>query len=290
MPSPQASVRPSRSSVRPEAAGRSGGGGRRRHGVRRRRDGVRCRRRGVRGRGGRSGRDRLLAPPHRAEGGASRHLRRWARCRRWLRLRIGGRRGGRRGPGTAGRGTRSGEGGRAGLGALEDADPLRQRLHARIEVRAHGADGCDLEDDLRVGRLAHVDQRVAQDLHAAHHARQPHRFGDATEPLERRSRHRAQLGRQGGEEDLTQVVDQLGPQLLGAPASGQQCAQRDQHLADIAVGQRVDHRGELRSGGVGRARGDDLVQRGEGVAGGAPASAHRRFRAPPRRPGAPPPR
>ena len=52
------------------------------------------------------------------------------------------------------------------------------------------------------GRLAHVDQCVTQDLHAAHDAGQTHRFGHGAEPLERRTRHRAQLGCQRGEEDL----------------------------------------------------------------------------------------
>ena len=55
-----------------------------------------------------------------------------------------------------------------------------------------------------------------------------HRFGHGAEPLERRSGHCAQLGRQRGEEDLAEVVDQLGGQLLRSPTSGQERAQRDQ--------------------------------------------------------------
>ena len=115
--------------------------------------------------------------------------------------------------GTPGRG----KAGAPDCGALQDADPLRQRLHARIEVGPHGTHGGDLEDDLRVGRLPHVDQRVTEDLHAAHHAGQAHRLGHGAEPLERRPGHRAQLGRQRGEEDLTQVVDQLGGRAAAVP-------------------------------------------------------------------------
>ena len=128
-------------------------------------------------------------------------------------------------------GRRSGpwKGGRSGLRTLQDADPLRQRLHSGIEVRSHGTHHGDLEHHLRVGCLTHVDQRVAEDLHAAHHPGQSHRLGQAAEPLERRSGHRAQLGRQRGEEDLAEVVDQLCGQLLWAPTTGQQRAQRDEH-------------------------------------------------------------
>ena len=46
----------------------------------------------------------------------------------------------------------------------------------------------------------------------------------ARNALERRPRDGAQLGGQRGEEDLAQVVDELGRQLLGAPAAGEQRA------------------------------------------------------------------
>ena len=118
---------------------------------------------------------------------------------------------------------------RPGAGRRRAPDSVRsstltrsdERLHPRVEVGPHGAHDGDLEHDLRVGRLAHVDQRVAEDLHAADDPGQAHRLGQRGEALERRPRRRAQLGGQRGEEDLAQVVDQLGRQLLGSPAAGQ---------------------------------------------------------------------
>ena len=292
MPSPQASVRLSRSRLAPPGAGAGLPG-----------IGVGClqgglgglwRWRCLRGLGRRCGCRRLLAAPHRADGGSPRDLRRRTGRRRRLRRR------GRlwRGPALGGpwactsSGRRSGprKGGRSGVRTLQDADPFRERLHSGIEVRSHGTHHGDLEHDLRVGCLTHVDQRVAEDLHAAHHPCQSHRLGQRAEPLERGSGHRAQLGRQRGEEDLAKVVDQLCGQLLGAPTAGQQRAERDEHPADVTVRQGLEHRGELGSGRVCRTRRHDLVQRWTTRRGPNLGRAAPRPRAPPRRRGVPPPR
>ncbi len=222
----------------------------------------------------------LLAAPHRTDGGFAGHFggRTW--CRRDVR--HGGVRHGRGLIGTGwgappGRDARPGEGRCTGLRTLQDAHPLRQRLHARVEVRSHRAHGGDLEDDLRVGCLAHVDQRVPQDLHAAHHTGEAHRLGHRAEPLERRPGHRAQLGRQRGEEDLAEIIDQLCGELLRAPPAGQQRAERHQHLIDVTIGQGAEDSGEFGAGRVGRPGRDDLIQRRERVPGRPPASPHGSF-------------
>ena len=229
MPSPQASVRLSRSSgPAGAAAGFAASSGRRR-------DGLGRRRRRWCGGGARSSpgpawaASGLLAPPHGAEGRPPRHLRRWARRIGRLGSRIGRRRrGGLAACSPCRRRTRPREGGRAGLRALQDADALRQRLHSRIEVGSHRAHGGDLEDHLRVGRLAHVDQRVAQDLHAAHHPRQPHRLGDgrgtarATVPTPCTARAPARRGRPGAGRRSARSPAAAGP----SPRPGARSARR----------------------------------------------------------------
>ena len=156
-----------------------------------------------------------------------------------------------RGRAPLGGSARPGECGRPGHRTLQHADPFGKRLGSRVEVGSHRSHRSDFEDHLRVGCLAHVDQRMTQNLHAAHDPGQPHGLGKLTEPLKGCSRDRAQLGCQCGEEDLAQVVDQLRGQLLGTPATGQQRAERDEHGTDVSTGQGLEHCSEFGTSGIG---------------------------------------
>ena len=57
--------------------------------------------------------------------------------------------------------------------------------------------------------------------------------------------HRDQLGGDQGQKPLTEVVDQVTGQLLGAEPGGGQVGHGHQGPADVALGQRLDHLVEL---------------------------------------------
>ena len=274
MPSPQASVRLSRSTVRLGAASAAGGG----HGRLLRARG--CRVPASVGSGpGRRGRARRppgsaarrrwkgAAPPRRQGAPAPAHGRRAGRG-------PDPRRGTRPAPAVR---RRAREGGGPRERALEHAHPLGERLHSRVEVGPHGAHDGDLEHHLRVGGLAHVDQGVAQDLHAAHHPGRPIVSASAAKrssdgPDTAHSSGASAARKTWRRSSISSVASCWGPQ---PPANSALRATSTWPTSPSASG--IEHLGQLGPGGVGGARRHDLVQGRERVAGRAPTAAHRRL-------------
>ena len=135
---------------------------------------------------------------------------------------------------------------------LQGGYSLGQGLDPGIEVGAGAAHEGNLQHDLGVGSIPHVDEGLPEHLHGPHQAGHPHRFGQGREGSPPGARDGAQLGGECGQEGLAQIVHQFGGQLWRSPASGQELAQRHQHRDGIAVGHGGQHRAQLGPGRIGR--------------------------------------
>ena len=88
---------------------------------------------------------------------------------------------------------------------LQGGYPLGQRVDPGIEVGTGCTHEGNLQDDLGVGGVPHVDQGVPEDLHGPHHAGHPHRLGQRSEltlardPRRHTARERARPRRPGAD-------------------------------------------------------------------------------------------